>query len=73
MRTARIEMPGAIYDASAATGAFTEWKVVDFQIENGEIPKTGDGEYEGGIRSGFRQMRGFHDFFRVCVWGVDRM
>ena len=39
MRTARIERPGAIYDASHEEPTFTEWEMADRHIEKEEFPK----------------------------------
>ena len=64
IRIARILRPGAIYDASAEVGAFSEGELSISHFESGAIANTDEEENaQKEIRSDFEQMPGCHDFF----------
>ena len=72
MRIARIGLPGAIYDASAAAQTFAGGEMADLQIEKEEFSKIEEKESSPiAIRNDFEHMPGFHDFLTkinlVCI------
>ena len=65
MWLARIERPGAIYNASAAARTFSEWERADLEVGKAEFSKIEDEGYvQKEIKSDFEHMPGFQAFLR---------